>query len=93
MEDYENSGQRAFRTQGVDNPSPDPWITYEGNIVGRVTWHVPYLGAAMALVAENIFYVVGGIAALAVLFALWKSVLKKDSGQLTVKERAGTSPP
>jgi signal peptidase I len=79
MEDYENSGQRAFRTQGVDNPSPDTWITYEGNVVGRVTGHVPYLGAVMMLVAENIFYVVGGIAVLAVLFALWKAALKKES--------------
>jgi len=41
MDNYEDSGQRGFRTQGVDNPTQDDWVTYEGNVIGRVTWHAP----------------------------------------------------
>jgi len=78
FENYEDSGQRAFRTQGTDNPMPDNWIIYEGNVVGRVTWHVPYVGNILALIASNILLFMGGVAVLCILFSLWKIVFTKD---------------
>jgi signal peptidase len=78
MTDYEDTGQRAFKTQGVDNPTPDSWITYEGNVIGKVTWHVPYVGQGLLFISDNIMLVVGAIVAIAVLLALWQAALKKE---------------
>ena len=78
MEDYGDSGQRAFRTQGVDNPIPDTWITYEGNVIGRVTWHLPYAGNILAAIGANILWVVLIIAALILILTLFKTALKRQ---------------
>lgn len=78
MENYEDSGQRAFHTQGVDNPTPDNWITYEGNVIGRVTWHVPYAGDILAFIAAKILWFIIGIAGLFALSALLRIVFSND---------------
>jgi len=78
MEDYEDSGQRAFRTQGTDNPEPDPWITGEVNVVGKVVWHMPVAGDVLAFIAENIFWVLGGILGIFLLLALVKQLTIDD---------------
>jgi len=83
MENYEESGQRGFRTQGTDNPFPDDWITYEGNVIGRVTWHVEYVGEALAYVAEHIIWVLGVLVAVLVLMTMLKIVFRKESQQDT----------
>ncbi|HCC35137.1 MAG TPA: signal peptidase I [Ruminococcaceae bacterium] len=79
FENYEDSGQRAFRTQGVDNPNPDTWITFEGNVVGRVIWHMPYLGSVLAMIAENVLWIILIVAVLAATITLWKIVFKKET--------------
>ena len=79
IEDYEDGGQRAFRTQGVDNPAPDKWITYEGNVIGRVIWHVPYVGGVLALIAENMVLAVIAIIAIFTVIALVKFAVKKET--------------
>lgn len=78
LDDYEDSGQRAFKTQGVENPAPDNFITYEGNIIGKVTWHVPYVGDILAFISENIIWFVAGIAILFALSALFNVVFAKE---------------
>ncbi|MDR2712439.1 MAG: signal peptidase I [Clostridiales bacterium] len=78
MEDYEGSGRRAFRTQGVDNPSPDPWITIDANVIGRVTWHVPIVGDVLAIIADNILWVILAIAVISVIIVLFSMVFKKE---------------
>ena len=70
VDENDDSGRRVFLTQGVDNERPDFFVTDEGNIIGRVTWHVPYVGAILALISENILYVSAGIAVLFLLFTL-----------------------
>lgn len=77
-ENYEESGQRAFRTQGVNNPTPDTWTTYEGNVLGKVVFSVPYIGAVLAFISENILAVGGLIILVTLIIALWKSALKKE---------------
>ena len=78
MKDYEDSGQRAFKTQGVDNSAPDPWITYEGNVIGRVTWHVPYAGAVLQFIAQNIIWVIGLLVVFFALATLLKIIFSKE---------------
>lgn len=78
-EDYEDTGVRGFLTQGIENPAPDPWgVTSEVNVIGRVTWHVPYVGDAMAFLAENIIWVVAIIVALLVIGTMMRFAFKKE---------------
>jgi len=78
MDNYEDSGQRAFRTQGVDNPTQDDWVTYEGNVIGRVTWHAPYLGELLAYIAEKFVWILVVLAAVFALLTLLKIVFRKE---------------
>jgi signal peptidase len=78
ISDYENLGIRVFRTQGVNNNNPDSWLVYEGNIVGRVTGHVPYAGMILSMIADNIFWVIGGIVFICALVTLLKIVFSKE---------------
>jgi signal peptidase len=79
FDDYEDTGMRAFRTQGVDNPEPDAWITGEINVIGRVTWHVPYVGDALAFVAENIVWVAAILVVLFVIGTMLSFALRKEN--------------
>ncbi|MDR3278712.1 MAG: signal peptidase I [Oscillospiraceae bacterium] len=56
-EDYNNSGERGFLTQGVNNTAPDPNVVYAPNVVGVVLFHVPIAGAALAYLGENVHIV------------------------------------
>ena len=67
IENYEDSGQLGFQTQGVDNPLPDREITYEGNVIGKVVFHIPMLGFILQYIAQHLMYV---IVAAVLLFAL-----------------------
>ena len=58
--DYENSGQYGFQTKGTDNTSPDANITYEGNVVGKVMFHIPMLGFMLEWASNNVVMVVIG---------------------------------
>jgi signal peptidase len=53
-EDYNNSGERGFVTQGVNNASPDSNVVYAPNVVGVVLFHVPVMGAMLAYLGENV---------------------------------------
>ena len=87
MADYEDSGQRAFRTQGVDNPDPDTWVTYEGNVIGRVTWHAPYVGDILAAIGSSFLWIIAAIAILVLLAALLKTAFGKETPQHEVVPR------
>jgi len=68
FENYENSGARGFRTQGVNNANPDPDIVYESYVVGKVIFVLPVAGAILSNLSENVFLVFI-IFGLCVLFA------------------------
>ena len=78
MENFEDSGQRAFKTQGVNNRAPDTWITYEGNVIGRVTWHIPHAGSVLAFIADNTIFVSAAVTIIIVLVSLLRYALKKE---------------
>jgi|GEM_PF-2147564 len=54
-ENYDGNGDRGFVTKGVENAEPDSGIVDERNVVGMVIWHVPYLGALLSWLGENLW--------------------------------------
>lgn len=56
-ENYENSGARGFQTKGVNNAAPDSDIVYEANVVGKVIFHIPGVGAVISSLKANIYIV------------------------------------
>ena len=77
-QDYEDSGQYGFRTQGTDNPSPDANITYEGNVIGKVVFHIPMLGFVLEYIANNVWFVVIGFALILALSYFLKIVFTPE---------------
>lgn len=56
-ENYDNTGARGFQTKGVNNANPDSVIVYSSNVVGKVVFSIPALGAIMLYLAENVYIV------------------------------------
>ena len=56
-ENYENSGAKGFQTKGVNNADPDKDIVYEANIVGKVIFVIPGMGAAISYLKTNIYII------------------------------------
>lgn len=53
MENYNNTGQRAFETQGIMNAKPDEQPVPAGNVVGKVIFHSYVLGQAFTVLSEH----------------------------------------
>lgn len=78
-ENYNSSGQRAFRTQGTDNASPDSYYTYESNVIGKVVWSMPVLGFIFDYVANNVILIaIGLVCFLSLTFCLRVFFSKKS---------------
>jgi signal peptidase len=67
IEDYEETGQYGFRTQGTDNVTADHNITFEGNVVGKVIFHVPVLGFVLEWASQHVALVMVGFAVIIAL--------------------------
>ncbi len=52
IEDYENTGQRAFETKGVMNKERDKLLVPAANVVGKVIFHNHALGVAMSFLSR-----------------------------------------
>jgi len=61
----EENGDRRFRTKGDANEGPDPRLVSPSQVVGRVGFHVPYVGYVVAFAGTQL-----GLAALVVIPAL-----------------------
>lgn len=75
---YEDSGQYGFRTQGTDNLNPDKEITYEGNVIGKVVFHIPRLGFVLEYLANNIWLIVIAFALILALSYFLKILFTPD---------------
>lgn len=51
--DYGSNGI-CFKTQGVANSEEDPFITLGGNVVGVVSFSIPYAGYVLEFIQNNI---------------------------------------
>lgn len=76
FENYEESGMRGFKTKGVDNNTPDREIVYANNVVGKVVFFSPRLGALLKFIRENIWLVGGMVATLLITFISLQWLIK-----------------
>lgn len=53
IENYKDTGQRAFETQGIMNTKPDEQPVPAGNVVGKVIFHSYALGRAFTVLSEH----------------------------------------
>ena len=63
-QNYNNAGATGFQTKGVNNMYPDIDIVNENDVIGKVTFVIPKVGAALSYIAERIYIVF-------IVFAVW----------------------
>ena len=79
IEDFMETEQRGFLTQGVDNDAPDRDPVYAQNVVGKVVWHAPLLGTVLTAISEYWLAVVLPLAGICAVFWLLKHAARKKS--------------
>ena len=79
FENHQNSGIMGFLTKGVNNTVPDNEIVREGDIIGKVIFTIPAIGAAMAYLVANIHivYIIFGLCVI-LYFAIQKQKKGKE---------------
>lgn len=55
QENYENTAKRGFTTKGVDNPKEDSNIVMADNVVGKVVFHIPFVGQITNWLFSNVW--------------------------------------
>ena len=89
IENHEGGGARGFETKGVENERPDREVVYASNVVGKVIFHVPYVGAAMVAVSEHWLLLVLPFGGILVFASLLKFLFAKDvSGKKKKRKQA-----
>ena len=85
-EDYQSNGARGFRTKGVNNANHDREIVDEENIVGKVVFTLPAVGAAISYLGENIYIVFAILGLCVTLFLILRILINKSN----IKQREQT---
>jgi signal peptidase len=68
------NGKWAFRTQGDNNPYPDPYLVWENQVVGRVEARlIPKVGVAFKALMPYKYAIICLLIIVAVILALWPS--------------------
>jgi len=89
-DNYQDSGLRGFETKGVNNANPDKDIVHESNIVGKVIFSVPKLGAAIVSLKENIYIVFVIFGLCIILSFLLRGLFSGDSSLSETKKTKKT---
>jgi len=76
-EDYEDTGERGFETQGVDNDAPDFELVRAANVVGVVKFHVPKVGQWLERLRGNLVITLCFTAGILLLAVLLKGAFQK----------------
>jgi signal peptidase len=84
-ENYEDSGQRGFETQGLENPLPDEDVVYAGEVIGKVIFHIPGFGGAVTFIKERWYIILIPLAGLTGVILLLKFVFKQEDGKEILK--------
>ena len=77
-----------FETKGVDNFEADEYLVPEGNVVGKVFFHIPTLGLYISYIQENLL-IVGGLLVLVILTFLAINNFVKVSRDTKAKRQKG----
>ena len=80
VEDYADTGQRAFQTQGVMNAAPDSELVPAVNVVGKVIFHSYALGRAVDFVKSYWPLLLFFLVILAVLIRVLRYIYGKSDG-------------
>lgn len=86
IEDYDKSGARGFQTQGVNNAQPDRETVLAANVIGKVVFSVPGVGAALAVFSDNIilcFIIFGLLLILSFSLQLFFKIKKEEKKEKT----------
>jgi len=75
---YENSGLPAFRTMGIDNPTPDANLVRVDHIVGRVVGQISSYRSTLDWLSGNWWMVIIAAIVVFVIIFLLKIILKKE---------------
>ncbi len=89
VENYADTGQRAFQTQGVMNAAPDSELVPAVNVVGKVIFHSYALGKAVDFVKSYWPLLLFFLVLLAVLIRVLRYIYRRDDGS----KSAGTDEP
>lgn len=83
-EDYAESGERAFRTKGIDNTMADNQLVHSKNIVGVVKYHVAGVGKVGKYIQDNpLYFVALGIILIVLIYVIRYLVnSKRESAEL-----------
>lgn len=79
-ENYQGTGERAFETQGVMNPTPDRELIAAANVVGKVVFHSKFLGNMANFVKQNWPFLLFFIIVLVGLITFLKWNARKPAG-------------
>lgn len=79
IENYEDTGQRAFETQGVMNSAPDRLPAAAANVVGKVIFHNYILGQIAGFLNQYWYLVLLFVGLFAGFFVVIQKILAKLS--------------
>ncbi len=84
---YEDTGEPAFQTQGIENPEPDEALVPAGNVVGKVIWHSHMLGSIAETITDNFPVIIFFIVVIVILInVLWRINRKGDEEETSDDE-------
>lgn len=78
IENYADTGQRAFQTQGVMNQAPDNQLVPAVNVVGKVVFHSYTAGKIVDFLKDSWPLLLFFLVLLAVLVRVLKYIYRKD---------------
>ncbi|MBQ8401182.1 MAG: signal peptidase I [Clostridia bacterium] len=78
IENYENTGERGFKTQGVMNKNPDKDIVSAANVVGKVIFGNMFLGTVMLFVSNNWPLLVFFAAVILIMILVMKRIFREE---------------
>lgn len=92
VEDYAETGQRAFQTQGVMNAEPDSNLVPAVNVVGKVVFHSHAAGKAVDFVKSYWPLLLFFLVILAVLTRVLLYIYRRDDGAPDARQEPGKHP-
>lgn len=78
-EDYAGSGQRGFKTKGIENSAADNGIVAAGDVVGVVRVTVPKVGAVLSYIKSKLWLVAAALFLLVILSLCTKIFFSRKS--------------
>lgn len=85
-ENYEETGQRAFQTQGIMNEKPDAVMVLAANVVGKVIWHSKIAGSIAKAIINNFPIILFAIVVIAVLVAVLCRINRKGEKSIGISD-------